>query len=41
MEERKSFDYVRYKDEQYDKLADHLRRYADVPLIYQLMKDDD
>lgn len=35
------FDYARYKEEQYDKLADHLRQYVNVPLVYQLMQGDD
>ena len=32
-----SFSYRRWKEDQYDRLADHVRRYADVGRIYRLM----
>lgn len=30
-----------FKDEQYDKLADHVRQYVDVERIYQILSSDD
>jgi adenosylcobyric acid synthase len=33
-----SFDYFKFKEEQYDKLADHVRRHVDVPLIYSIIQ---
>lgn len=35
-----AFDYRRFKEEQYDKLADHLRRNINLPLIYQILTKD-
>lgn len=32
-----SFSYRRWKEDQYDRLADHVRQYADVGRIYRLM----
>lgn len=32
------FDYHTFKEEQYDKLADHVRKYVDVPLLYDILK---
>ena len=32
-----SFDYQRYKEQQYDKLADTLRQSLDMKAIYQMM----
>ena len=32
------FDYHAFKEEQYDKLADHVRKYVDVPLLYDILK---
>ena len=32
-----SFDYGAFKEQQYDKLADHIRQYVDVKLVYKLM----
>ena len=32
------FDYHTFKEEQYDKLADHVRKYVDVPLLYDILR---
>ena len=32
------FDYHAFKETQYDKLADHVRKYVDVPLLYDILK---
>lgn len=34
-------DYMRFKEEQYDKLADHVRRHVDMNLVYDIMQRDD
>lgn len=34
-----SFDYHRFKEEQYDKLAAHVRRHVNLPLIYQILTE--
>jgi adenosylcobyric acid synthase len=39
--EATSFDYRAYKEEQYNKLADHVRRYVDMDRIYQILSDHD
>ena len=39
--QEKALDYASYKEEQYDKLADHVRQYVDVERIYQIMQDYD
>ena len=31
-------DYQAYKEEQYDKLADHVRKHLNVPLLYRIMQ---
>lgn len=36
-----AFDYKAFKEEQYDKLAAHVRKHVDLPLIYQILTDDD
>lgn len=36
-----TFDYKAFKEEQYDKLAAHVRKYVDLPLIYQILTDND
>lgn len=36
-----SFDYQQFKEEQYDKLADHVRRHVNLPLIYEILTDHD
>ena len=33
-----AFDYHAFKEEQYDKLADHVRQYVDVPLLYDILR---
>lgn len=35
------FDYAAYKEEQYNLLADHVRRYVDMDRFYQILTDDD
>jgi len=32
------FNYADYKNEQYDKLADHIRRCCDMEYVYRVMK---
>ena len=39
--EAASFDYQAYKEEQYNKLADYVRRYVDMDRIYQILSDHD
>lgn len=34
-----SFDYKAFKEQQYDKLADHVRKYVDMDLIYKIMNE--
>ncbi|MDR1707809.1 MAG: cobyric acid synthase [Prevotella sp.] len=34
------FDYKQFKEEQYDKLADHVRKYVDMDLVYKIMTTD-
>ena len=36
-----AFDYKACKEEQYDKLAAHVRKHVDLPLIYQILTDND
>jgi adenosylcobyric acid synthase len=36
-----SFDYQAYKEEQYNKLADHVRQYVDMERVYQILTDHD
>ncbi len=35
------FDYAAYKQQQYDLLADHVRRYVDMDRFYQILRDDE
>ena len=35
-----AFDYHAFKEQQFDKLADHLRQYVDVEQVYQILRDD-
>ena len=35
-----SFDYQAFKEEQYDKLADHVRQHVDMQRIYQILTHD-
>lgn len=37
----RDFDYRAFKDSQYDKLADHIRRHVDMDLVYKILTDDD
>ncbi|MCM1028948.1 MAG: cobyric acid synthase [Pseudoflavonifractor sp.] len=39
--EAKAVDYRKYKEAQYDRLAAHLRRHVDIPLLYKIMLQDD
>ncbi len=32
--------YSEFKEKQYDKLADHVRHYVDIPRLYQILTDD-
>ena len=32
-----AFDYHAFKEEQYDRLADHVRQYVDIPLLYKIL----
>ena len=34
-------DLQAFKEEQYDKLAEHVRKYVDIPQLYQMLKDHD
>ena len=36
-----AFDYHAFKEEQYDKLAEHVRKYVDIPRLYQILQDHD
>ena len=33
--------YADFKKQQYDKLAEHVRKYVDIPRLYQIMQGDD
>ena len=33
-----AFDYHAFKEEQYDRLADHVRKYVDIPMLYDILK---
>jgi len=35
--EASTFDYHAFKEEQYDKLADHVRKYVDLPQLYDIL----
>ena len=35
------FDYRAFKEEQYNKLAAHVRSHVDMPLIYKILTDHD
>lgn len=37
----KTFDYQSFKEEQYDKLADHIRKHVDMEKVYQILKNHD
>ncbi len=34
------FDYKQFKEEQYDKLADHVRKHVDMDLVYKIMTSE-
>ena len=34
------FDYATFKEQQYDRLADHVRQHVDMERIYQILTDD-
>ena len=36
----KSFDYQAFKEEQYDRLAEHVRKHVDMEQIYKILTDD-
>ena len=36
----KPFNYQAFKEEQYDRLADHVRRYVDMDKLYQILTND-
>ena len=36
-----AFDYHQYKEEQYDLLADHVRKHVNMPLVYQILTHHD
>lgn len=38
---KKNFDYNEYKNEQYNKLADHIRKHIDMDKLYKIMQEDD
>lgn len=38
--EASSFDYAAFKEEQYDRLADHVRKYLDMARLYRIMTND-
>jgi adenosylcobyric acid synthase len=39
--EKTTFDYKTFKEEQYDRLADHIRSHVDIPLIYKILSNHD
>ena len=39
-EEVETFNYQAYKEQQYDKLADHVRAHVNIPLVYQILTED-
>lgn len=41
LKERSTFDYQAFKEQQYDKLADHVRRHVNLPLVYQILTEHD
>ena len=36
----KELDYQAYKEEQYNKLADHVRKHLNIPLLYRIMQGE-
>ena len=41
LEKNAVVDYQTYKEEQYDKLAEHVRSHLNLPLLYQIMREND
>ena len=41
LKERVHFDYQAFKEQQYDKLAGHVRAHVNLPLVYQILKQHD
>ncbi len=39
-ETEKPFDYQAFKEEQYDRLADHVRKYVDMEKVYEILKGE-
>ena len=39
-ETAEAFNYHQFKEEQYDKLAEHVRQHVDMPLIYKILTDN-
>lgn len=39
-ERSKPFDYHAFKEEQYNRLADHVRQHVDIERLYRIMKED-
>ncbi len=39
-QEKVTFDYAKFKELQYDKLADHVRSHVDMDYIYKILTDD-
>lgn len=39
-EAAETFNYRQFKEEQYDKLADHVRQHVNLPLIYKILTDN-
>ena len=39
-ETAEAFNYQQFKEEQYDKLAEHVRQHVDMPLIYKILTDN-
>lgn len=39
-ETAEAFNYQQFKEEQYDKLAEHVRQHVDMPLIYKVLTDN-
>lgn len=39
--EQSQLDYTAFKEEQYNKLADHMRKHLNMPLLYQILTQND
>ncbi len=39
-EAEKPFDYQAFKEEQYDRLADHVRKYVDMEKVYEILSEE-